>query len=369
MQMLKKIRLAGWKSIQDQTIDLQPLNIMIGGNGAGKSNLISFFKLLNAMFAQQPALQEFIGTAGGADAVLHFGSRRTPVAEIELVFDTVSGQSSYYARWAAAAMGTLVFAEERCEFLQTGHSTPQVVQLGAGHTESRLNDCAAGQPSAGVLLGLLRRCHRFHFHDTSERSAIRGPSYIHADRFLYPDGGNLASMLYLYQQTHPAVYRRIVASIRQVIPDVAELILEPQRLSPNDILLKWRQQGRDYEFGPHQLSDGSLRFIALTTLLLQPADSSPLLIALDEPELGLHPAALGLLTGMARSASMGCQLLLATQSPVLLDGFDPADVLVVDNQDGASQFRRLTFESLREWLDDYTLSEIWEKKVIAGGPY
>src|SRR5690606_29571998 len=125
-------------------------------------------------------------------------------------------------------------------------------------------------------LALIRGCRLFHFHDTSERSAIRQPCYIEANRILYSDAGNLAAMLYLYQLQYPTAYRRIVSAVQQAVPYFDDFIVEPQRLNPQKILLKWRQRGSDYEFGPHQMSDGSLRFIALATLLLQPVESFPL---------------------------------------------------------------------------------------------
>jgi predicted ATPase len=370
MRMLKRIHVAGWKSIKDQTIDLTPLTVAIGANGAGKSNLLSLFKLLNVLFAATPGLRNYVGMNGYADSLLHYGSRETPVAELDLVFETDAGENRYLARWAAAAGGSLIFTEERLEFLRSGSATPQIVDLGAGHPETNLIRSAEdGNTTSAVVLKLLRSCRLLHFHDTSENSAIRRPSYIEANRFLYPDAGNLAAMLYLYKEKHPAAYRRITAAVRQMVPDFSGFVLEPSPLNPQQIFLKWTHKGRDYEFGPHQLSDGSLRFIALATLLLQPEERLPLLIALDEPELGLHPAALETLAGMARAASVHCQIIFATQSSVFLDHFDPEDVVVVDCRSGASEFRRLSSEELASWREEYTLGEIWEKNVVGGGPY
>lgn len=149
----------------------------------------------------------------------------------------------------------------------------------------------------------------------------------------------------------------------------SDFVLEPQQLNPQNILLKWTQHGADYDFGPHHLSDGSIRFIALATLLSQPTDCFPLLIALDEPELGLHPAAMEILAGMTKAASLDTQLVLATQSPVLLDYYEPESVIVAGNREGESVFRRLCGKELDEWLQDYTLSQLWEKNVVGGGPY
>lgn len=375
MQMLKRIRIAGWKSIRDQTIDLTPLTVVIGANGAGKSNLLSLFKLLNAMFSNTPGLRNYVGKSGFADSLLHYGVRQTPVAEMELTFATVQGETTYFARWAAAAGGTLIFTDERVEFLREGSHKPYVIELGAGHTETNLvgaiqdGEVRAVAQTADVALKLLRGCRLFHFHDTSDTCAARQPCSVDANRFLYPDAGNLAAMLFLFRQQHPTAFRRITATVRQLVPDFDGFVLEPSELNATQILLKWTHKGREYEFGPHQLSDGSLRFIALATLFLQPDDKLPLLIALDEPELGLHPAALEVLSGMAKAASQDCQIVFATQSSAFLDHFEPADVIVVNSQDGSSEFQRLDAEKLEAWRSEYTLGEIWEKNVVGGGPY
>ncbi|MFM7162563.1 MAG: AAA family ATPase, partial [Planctomycetaceae bacterium] len=287
MPLLKRIRLAGWKSIKDQTLDLAPLTVVIGANGAGKSNLLSLFKLLNGLFANTPGFRNYVGQNGFSDSLLHYGARQTPSAELELTFGSETGDTTYFARWTAAAAGTLIFSEERVSFLRPGYSQPAVVDLGAGHSESNLlRFVDDGNSTAQVALKLLRSCRLFHFHDTSETSAARHPCYVEANRFLYPDAGNLAAMLYLFREHHAPAYRRISATVRQMVPDFADFVLEPSHLNEQQILLKWTHKGRDYEFGPHQLSDGSLRFIALATLLLQPEEKLPLLVALDEPELG-----------------------------------------------------------------------------------
>ncbi len=370
MQTLKRIRLEGWKSIESQEIDLTPLTVVIGANGSGKSNLVSLFRLLNVLSASAPGFRSFVAVSGSADSLLYFGEKRTPVAAMELTFETDTGETRYLARWAAASGGTLIFTEERVKFARQGARNTQDLDLGAGHSESKLVQVAEeGNQTAAVTLHLLRSCRLFHFHDTSESSAVRKPAYIEANRFLYPDAGNLASMLFLFREKHPQTYRRIVATVRQMVPDFGDFVLEPSRLNERQILLNWKQTGSDYEFGPHQLSDGSLRFIALATLLLQPVELRPLLIALDEPELGLHPAALEILAGMAKSAALGCQIVFATQSSVFLDHFEPEDVLVVNNREGASEFKRLSASELEAWREDYTLGEIWEKNVVGGGPY
>lgn len=370
MQLLRTIRVTGWKSIKNQTVHLTPLTVLVGANGAGKSNLLSLFRLLNAMFGNEPGLRRFVAQTGSADSILHFGSRHTPLCELELTFATETGETTYFAAFAAAAGGSLIFTNERVQFLRTGSSSSVTVDLGAGHSESQLPESAnGGNQTSAVALSLLRRCRLFHFHDTSEQASCRQPSWIEANRFLLPDAGNLASMLYLYSQQHPAAFRRIETTIRQAVPGFSGFVLEPSRLNDRQILLKWVHSGQDYEFGPHQLSDGSLRLIALATLLLEPAEKLPLLIALDEPELGLHPSTLAIAAEMAIACSQRCQVFLATQSASLLDYFAADDVLVAHGRGGVSEFERLSADKLEAWIDDYSLGEIWEKNVVGGGPF
>ena len=179
----------------------------------------------------------------------------------------------------------------------------------------------------------------------------------------------LPAMLYLYRERYPTAYRRIVAAVKAVAPYFEDFVLEPLRLNPRNIALHWRANGSDYEFGPHQLSDGTIRAIALFTLLLQPEEDLPAMIVLDEPELGLHPAALAVLADLLKLTSGHSQLLIATQSATLIDYFDVPDVVTVNFRDGCSTFDRLEPERLRHWLEEYRLSELWERNVIGGGPY
>jgi predicted ATPase len=224
-------------------------------------------------------------------------------------------------------------------------------------------------PTARFIRELLTRCKVFHFNDTSLLASIRRDCEINANRSLEADAANLPAMLYLYRQRYSTAYRRIVAAVKAVVPYFEDFVLEPLRLNPRNIALHWRAVGADYEFGAHQLSDGTLRAIALFTLLLQPEQDLPELIVLDEPELGLHPAALAVLADLFRSTSLHAQLLIATQSTALIDHFEVDDVVTVNLQDGCSTFKRWDAEGLKDWLEEYSLSELWEQNVIGGGPY
>ena len=363
MATLTSLRLAGWKSIREATIDLRPLNVLIGANGAGKSNLASFFKLMNNI--REGSFQTHVGTIGGAESLLHRGAKRTSAIEADLRFPFDTNDIHYSLRLIPAAGNTLIIAAEE---LKPGSS--REVERYHGHRESQLEAQSNFDDPKWKLVGdYLFNCRVFHFHDTSLLGPMRRDCLIDANRFLYADASNLPAMLYLYRQRYPKAYRRIVAAVKAVAPFFEDFVLEPLRLNPKNIALHWRTKDSDYEFGPHQLSDGTLRAIALFTLLLQPEEDLPELIVLDEPELGLHPAALTVLADLLKSASQHTQLLIATQSALLIDHFDVEDIITVNLRDGCSTFDRLNPDQLKQWLEEYTVSELWERNVIGGGPY
>jgi predicted ATPase len=365
--MLKKIVIKGYRSIKDASLELSSLNVLIGANGAGKSNFVSFFKMLNEMMGNR--LQNYIGTSGRAQSVLHFGPKVTLQLEGQLEFEAENGLDWYSMRLFHAHPDTLVFAEETLQFFQVGYSSPKVVSLGAGHQETRIGDEAnRGDQTAKVFRHLLNQCRVYHFHDTSPTAAIRQSCYIHDNRWLMPDARNLAAMLYAYRQQNEVVYKRIVSAIRKIMLEFDDFDLAPSRLNPNDIFLNWRKRGREYLFGPHQVSDGTLRAMAIVTLFLQPEEDLPDVIILDEPELGLHPHALEIVAGLMRAVSLNSQVIVATQSQTFLNNFEPAEIITVESHQNESQFRRLEPEQLKDWLEDYSIGELWQRNVLGGGP-
>ena len=349
-------------------IDLRPLNILIGANGAGKSNLISFFKMLNEMMAGR--LQQYIGTSGRAQSLLHFGPKVTLQIEAQLEFEVGNGKDIYTMRQFHAAGDTLVFADESLSFLQSGHQRPKVLALGAGHQETRISQQAdKGEPTAKTFWHLLTRCRVYHFHDTSATARVRQYSYTGDNRWLMPDAGNLAAFLLRLRNENDKAYQRIVRTVRQIAPFFDDFVLEPSGLNKNEIILNWREQGSDLIFGPHQFSDGTLRAICLISLLMQPEDELPVMIIVDEPELGLHPYALNIIAALFKTASHHAQILVSTQSSTILDNFDLEDIIVANREGKESKFMRLDAKKLEAWLEDYSLGEIWEKNIIAGGPH
>ena len=346
MAVLKRLVLKGFKSIQDVDLELRPLTVLIGPNGAGKSNLVSFFKMLNEMMGGR--LQQYIGTSGRAQSLLYLGPKKTPQVEASLEFETSNGVDTYEMRLFHAAGDTLVFAEEKLSFHQPSYPEPKLVSLGVGHQETLIGQKAeAGDTIAKTLRHLLNNCRVFHFNDTSSTARVMRYCYVGDSRWLMPDAANLAAFLYrLRAQEDGTAYRRILDTVRLVAPFLDDFDLEPSRENDKDIILNRREKGSDRLFGPHQLSDGTLRAVCLITLLLQPEKELPGLIVVDEPELGLHPYALNIVASLFRKASHHTQVLVSTQSSPFLDNFDPTDVVVVDREEQGSTFQRLDSDKL-----------------------
>ena len=382
---LKYLRLTGFKSINStgQTIGFSDdVTILLGPNGAGKSNIISFFQMLNFMMTD--ALREFVAQQGYARSLLYYGPERTTKLTAELLFasEDAEGQmisENYYRLTLSHAAGDLLsFTDENIEFRGLTDDAPAAdgapYILGVGHQESQLKVARdRGQQTAEVIYRLLQGCRVYQFHNTASTAKIRGQGYINDNRYLRSDGGNLAAFLFTMkenQATNP-YYKRIVRHIQQVMPQFGDFDLAPSAPNQDYIRLDWRDQPTpDYLFGPHQLSDGSLRFMALAALLLQPPATLPNMIIIDEPELGLHPSALTILAAMVKIASQHSQVLLSTQSPRLVDEFTADQIVIVERDEGNqfTTFQRLDEDRLQEWLQAYSLSELWEKNVLGGLP-
>ena len=365
--MLKKIQIKGYKSIKNMELELAPINILIGANGTGKSNFISFFKLLRWMMQAPGQLQFFIGKSGGANSLLFDGISVTPQMEAELHFETDAGRNDYFFRLFHAALDTFIFAEEKYRFSRnTFNSLADWKSLDAGHKEAKLIDIAnLGDSTAQTILRLMQRCVVHQFHNTSETARIRQRWDMEDNRYLKEDAANLAPFLLRLKETEPIYYQRIVETLTQIAPFFADFVLEPIN---NQVILQWRERNTDLVFSSHQASDGTLRTMALIALLLQPQNQLPDVLILDEPELGLHPYAINIIGGLINSVSIHSQVIVATQSTLLIDCFEPKDIIVVERKDRQSYFSRLDSSNLEDWLEEYSLSELWNKNVIGGRP-
>ena len=369
MERLERLEIAGFKSIREASLELGPLNVLIGANGAGKSNLIRVFRLLNQLVNGN--LQLYVGRSGGTDQLLYYGRQTTERIEIRLSFQTSETLTNGYACSLVAAAGDTLVFEKEIAFVhdQSRYPIPTEVSLGAGHSESLLRDAAKLQNGiARHSLEAIQSWQIYHFHDTSDSAKTKQTGDLDDNRFLRPDAANLAAYLYYLQEMKEAHYRNIVETIRLVAPFFDDFSLRPSPLNPGKIKLEWRERGSDAYFDASALSDGTLRFISLATLLLQPQARLPKPILLDEPELGLHPFAITLLASLLQSAAKQTQVIVATQSVTLVNQFNPQDIVVVDREDGQSVFKRLPEQAVESWLDEYGLGDLWEKNILGGRP-
>jgi len=361
---LDRIQVRGYKSIRELDLELRPLNVLIGPNGAGKSNLLQVFELLREI--EWRNLQVHVGRAGGADALLHFGRKKTKQIEVE--FD--AGGDTYWCHLVLASENRLIFAEEGYE--TDGQDMPRGAHrevMGRGHLETAIPGISIYRPGVEVfsrLVGTMRYWLLHRFADTGETSPIRATCDLNDNRVLRENGSNLAAYLYYLAQRHPTHYQSIVDTVRLAAPFFDDFALKPSRLNPEKIMLEWRERGSDAYFGPSALSDGTLRFMCLATLLQMPDPPSTILI--DEPELGLHPYAIALLAAMLRSAAERTQVIVSTQSVTLVNHLELDDIIVVDREDGASVFRRPDAAQLGEWMQEYGAGDLWEKNLLGGRP-
>lgn len=389
MARMDRLTVRGFKSIRAlEDFELRNLNVLIGANGAGKSNLLSLFRMLEQLSRKR--LQLFVRESGGPERLLFGGPRRTSSVSADVVFD--GGRRRYGFSLEPVGGDRMAFASESLPVDDDGmvfaseSLLPGIagfdryvarrdlpiesgnIEWPGGHVEAHLADCDGGG-FASYVLPEMQRWRVFHFQDVGRLARVRQPAAVRDNLCLQEDAGNLAPFLRRLRERHPAHYRQVVDAVRIAAPFFGDFLYRDD-LNPDDRMeLEWFQDSHpDAVLGTHQISDGTLRFLGLATLLLQPVELQPSVILLDEPELGLHPAVLTVLAEILRTASDGRQVIVATQSADLVSELAPEDVVVVDRKDDASVFRRLDGDDLRGWLEDYSLGDLWRMNVVGGRP-
>jgi len=366
MPELDSISVKGFKSISAiERLRLGAVNVLIGPNGSGKSNFIGVFSFLHAV--RGGGLQDYVIRAGGAERILHFGSKVTPRLEIKLSFQ---GEKNAYEIALGPTLDDRLYpVSEDVYFWDKAlfPARPFGESLAARGLEAGISNPGRSR-IGGYVCGHLDSWRVHHFHDTSSSSPIKKTADVNDNRFLRSDGSNLAPFLYVLGQKHPDAYSMIRRTVQRVAPFFEDFQLQPQELNKEKIRLEWRHRGTDSYYDAASFSDGTLRFVALATLLLQPEEFRPSLVLIDEPELGLHPYAIAMLATLVKQAASTTQVILSTQSPVLLDHFEPEDVLVADRVDGGTTLTRLDPVRLGSWLESYSLGQLWEKNELGGRP-
>jgi len=364
-QQLDKLTIRGFKSIRElNDFELHPLNIFVGANGAGKSNLISFFRLLRSLMEDN--LGDYIIKNGGIGDVLFNGRKATD----KMFFETMFGLHGYRftIRQGADDKNFAVTDEARLYKKSRGDgwwllgSSVDDKSLLAREIKRNLPDSKYSRPIHETICSW----KIYHFHDTSATASMRHAEIIQDNETLRPDASNIAPFLLKLREEDNEAYQDILNTCRMVVPYLDDFLLKPEKFGQAEkVSLTWRTKGADFPMQPYHLSDGSIRFICLATALLQPVPPSAIII--DEPELGLHPEAIRILGELIQNAAKRTQLIIATQSPLLLDQFSINDIVVANHRDGQSVFERLKQEDFSAWLENFSVGELWTQNVIQGG--
>lgn len=359
----KDVKIKGYKSFSsDEGVDitLSDINVLLGANGSGKSNFISFFKMLSALCEGQ--FQNYIAVSGSPELFLYYGIKKTKKIEVTLTFDYDIKDAYYNFEFSYAVPDKLIITQVNSHIYN--EEGKAVVSL----SKPPFNEYPLNKSSFPIDK-LLSNTKVFQFHETAMDSPLRMPSNIESADYLQSNGANLAAFLFRMKNESPDYYNRIVSYVKEIMPQFEDFYLEPN--VAGYLTLRWKDNtANDYIQLSQQISDGSLRFMALATVLLQPASKMPKVIILDEPELGLHPAAINQLAEMVKEASQYAQVIIATQSPQLADEFEPSQIIIAErNEDrAATTLECLDEDRLKEWLEEYSISELWNKNVIGGKP-
>ena len=344
---------------------LNPINILIGPNGAGKTNLIEAFLLLDRI--RNGNLQEYVIRAGGTNRILHFGSAMTQ--EVTVGISCHECLYRYEIKLASTESDGLSPLSEYGYIDHPEFSRPVEVNFAPRGTEAALSRSTLSADDSSdmwdTFVQLQDNWPGPFFLDASATAPIKRLASINDNRRLRCDGSNLASFLYYLRRKEHSAYEMIRRTIRLVAPFFDDFILEPQALDEDKIRLEWRQTGDRTPTSmlrPCRMArSGSSRW---RRCCCSPSDFSPRSSFWYEPELGLHPYAITMLCSLVKQAATRAQVILATQSPLLLDHFEPEDVLVTERVNGRSEFNRLNRAELEEWLKDYSLGQLWEKNEI-----
>ncbi len=363
--MIERIKISNYKSIRNAVIDLKMLNILIGSNGAGKSNFISFFDLTRHILEQR--LSKYLLEHGGINSLLYRGRRTSDSISALIDFENKNA----FQFKLKPAQDPKAYIEYTKDFFNNRGSDDKNYEE---NWDSYIWDVNADESAimtnsqwhTGYIRDFLKSFTVYHFHDTSLASPMRQLSRTGDNEYLRSDGSNLASILYKLKNADAKRFNLIEATIRSVTPYFKEFKLMPNKIMEGYVGLEWEERDTDMYLDAYSFSDGTLRFIALTTLLLQP--DSPKTIIIDEPELGLHPAAIIKLAALIKMASHSSQVIIATQSVELISNFSIDDLIIVGRDEKQSTFHRLNSEDFSVWLEDYSVGELWEKNVIGGRP-
>lgn len=369
---IDRIRIQGFRSLANVDVRLPRIAVLIGANGSGKSNLIRFFELMHCMASRR--LGEFVARQGGADDQLFAGSKRTSTINATVTAVSERAPMEYEFSLRHAQPDNLVVTKEL--FRKAGPHSGTPLEFPAEVFNRPRAEAKVGEFKHSAKVGnrlsmgsdfasLLQRTNVFQFHDTSDTSRLKQRWDAEDSSRLRGDAANLAAILSRIERDDCRLFDRISRHIKRVLPVFDRFQIEE---TYGKVMLRWKPRGTDKTIGPHLTSDGSLRFIALVTLLNLPREMLPNVLLIDEPELGLHPVAIEMIAHMVMQIADDCQVILATQSPLLVDHFGLDQTIVLDIRGDRTEVHTLEKENYERWLQEYSPSDLWRKNLLGGRP-
>ena len=362
--MIEQVVIQNYKSIRNLELPLNRLNVLIGSNGVGKTNFISFFELIKAIYEQR--FGSYTLSKGGIDNLLYHGRKGSD--SIHGIIDFNNTNALFFD--LSPMQSNKGYIHKLGDYFNNhaneNKNYPLWTETIWDTSVEESNFINSQQSKAEYLQGYLNSFMVYHFHDTSSTSPMRGMCELNDNAYLRDNGSNIAAYLYRLQETDEKAFRLIEGVVKSIAPYFKQFNLKPDLLSPGKINFEWEEVNSDMYLNGYSFSDGTLRFIALATLLLQ--SNLPEVIIIDEPELGLHPAAINKFAALVRKAAKKSQIIISTQSTNLVNCFEAEDIIVVDREENQSVFKHLSSEDLSVWMDDYdySLSDLWEKNIIGG---
>ena len=380
MTTFECLHVEGYRRLRSLTVDLRPLNVLIGANGVGKTSLLEVFSLLGA--GAEGRLEPRLASLGGLNEVLtrdratHLGFdvRMTSAERAPLNYHleiAPKGQSYQIVEEALTQhsdpLAPTPFKHIQARGLDVRYSTPKhkgLLRPTWEHSplETALSQVPKMYEEPERFRSRLASCGLYGLIDVSPRSPVRLPQAMRPVTIPGPSGDDLVSYLFFLRESEPARYDVLTDTLEAAFPDFERLSFPP--VAAGTLALTWTDVNFQSPMYMHQLSEGTLRFLWLAALLQSP--SLPAVMLIDEPEVSLHPYLLCLLVSLLREASLRTQLVIATHSDRLIRFLDPAEVLVCDSTEGETTVTWADTMDLERWLADYTLDELWMMNVIRG---
>ncbi len=387
MQKFTKLGVSGYKSFVDVELPLRQLAVMIGPNGCGKTSVLELFWLFNQ--AMQEDLMQAIEQQGGINSIASRLKTAPSLIEFVLAYysDDFRGddEMTYRVhlnanlrehpirleqlerRFNADAVSPYRYIDaqnDSVRYAEPGESGFVTPTWNYHNSELALAQIPRMFEDPERLRSALAQARFYSFLDVQPRSVVRLPQSLTPTVRPGPNGENLFSALYNLRASHERLYRSLEDVLRTGFPGFRRL--EFPVVGSGQVTLGWHQDGIEGPLYPNELSEGTLRFLWLTTVLLSPSNAP--ITCIDEPEVSLHPELLKLLAGLLQDASMRGQYIVATHSAELIRWLNPEEVLVMEKEEGRTTFTWADTLDLHEWLQEYTLDQLWLMGTLGGRP-